>query len=266
MFDNNRVPEAARFLYEEHQARKPFEPIPRPHTPSSIDEANAVQEGFQQLLAETYGPIAGYKIALTTPVMRQMLGVNEPIAGAILAKTIYHSPTTLRRADYVHLGIECEIAFQLSKELAAVRAPYRRDTVADAVGTVMAAFELIDDRNADYSTLAAQVLSVIADNAWNAGIVLGAPVANWRTVDLAAVRGTMTINGVVVGEGRGSDVMGHPLEALVWLVNMCAQRGKSLSPGNTVMTGSVVALKFVNPGDVVRLSVDGLGEVHLYVT
>lgn len=266
MSDKNRVQEAARFLYEEHQARKPFEPIPQPYTPSSIDEADAVQEAFQKLLAEAYGPIAGYKIALTTPVMRQMLGVNEPIAGAILAKTIQHSPTTVRGTDYVHLGVECEIAFQLTKELPAARAPYSRDTVADAVGPAMAAFELVDDRNADFSKLAAQVLSVRADNTWNAGIVLGAPVTNWRTVDLAAVRGTMRINGVVVGEGRGSDVMGHPLEALVWLVNMFARRGKSLSPGMTVMTGSVVAVKFVNSGDAVRLSVDGLGEVNLHVT
>lgn len=123
MSDKTRVQEAARFLYEEHQACKPFGPIPQPYTPSSIDEADAVQEAFQQLLVETYGPIAGYKIALTTPVTRQMLGVNEPIAGAILAKTIHHSPTTVRRTDYVHLGIECEIAFQLSRELPAARVP-----------------------------------------------------------------------------------------------------------------------------------------------
>ena len=76
----------------------------------------------------------------------------------------------------------------------------------------------------------------------------------------------MVINGAVVGEGHGSDVMGHPLEALVWLANMLATRGTSLSQGMIVMTGSIVATKFVNPGDVVTLSVDGLGEVRLSVS
>jgi 2-keto-4-pentenoate hydratase len=75
----------------------------------------------------------------------------------------------------------------------------------------------------------------------------------------------MLINGTVVGEGHGRDVMGHPFEALLWLVNMLAQRGKSLTQGMIVMTGSIVATKFVNPGDTVGLSVDGLGEAQLSV-
>src|SRR5215475_5550438 len=113
----------------------------------------------------------------------------------------------------------------------------------------MPAFELVDDRQADYTQLAAQVLTLIADNAWNAGIVLGSPFMDWRTVDLAAARGVMVINGTVAGEGRGRDVRSHPLEALLWLVNMLAQQGKSLTQGMSVMTGSIVATKFVNPGD-----------------
>jgi 2-keto-4-pentenoate hydratase len=75
----------------------------------------------------------------------------------------------------------------------------------------------------------------------------------------------MFINDKVVGEGRGGDVMGHPLEALAWLANLFAKRGKGLSKGLTVLTGSVVATKFVNPGDTVRLSVEGLGEASLRV-
>lgn len=256
---------AAQFLWAEHQARNSFSPIPEPYTPHNLDEAYAVQEEFQQLLVEAAGSIAGYKIALTTPVMQQMVGFNEPVAGAILAKTIHHSPTSVRLVDYVHLGVECEIAVQLRADLPAVGAPYSRDSVADAVGAVMAAFELVDDRHADYTQLAPQVLTLLADNAWNAGIVLGQPVAAWRALDLAAAQGTMRINGEVVGQGYGRDVLGHPLEALTWLVNAFAKRGKSLPQGTTVMTGSVVATKFVNAGDTVQFSVDGLGEISLSV-
>jgi 2-keto-4-pentenoate hydratase len=73
------------------------------------------------------------------------------------------------------------------------------------------------------------------------------------------------MNGTVVGEGYGRDVMGHPIEALLWLVNMLAEQGKSLTQGMIVMTGSMVATKFVNPGDTVGLAVDGLSEVQLSV-
>jgi 2-keto-4-pentenoate hydratase len=198
--------------------------------------------------------------------MQQMVGVNEPIAGAILANTIHQSPATVCGDDFGRLGVECEIAVQLQADLPAAQAPYHRESVAAAIGAVRAAFELIDDRHADYATLAADIHSLLADNAWNAGIVLGPGVTDWHAIDLAAARGTMRINGDLVGQGEGRDVMGHPLAALAWLANTLAKRGKSLKAGMTVMTGSVVATKFVQLGDRVELSVDGLGEVSLQIT
>ena len=265
MPDGDRIQQAARFLWEEHRAQKAFEPIPVISAPHTVDEAYAMQERLHALMTGVHGPVAGYKIALTTPVMQQMVGFHAPIAGAIMGGAILSSPVTLRRADYVRLGVECEIAVQLGRDLPAAQAPYRRDQVADAVAAVMPAFELVDDRQADYTQLAAHVLTLIADNTWNAGVVLGSPRRDWHPLDLAAARGVMRINGTVVGEGYGRDVMGHPFEALLWLVNMLARRGKSLTQGMIVMTGSVVTTKFVNPGDTVGLSVDGLGEVWLGV-
>jgi 2-keto-4-pentenoate hydratase len=265
MPDEDKIQRAARLLYEEHHARQPFAPMPATLAPRTVDEAYAMQERFHTLMADRHGRVAGYKIALTTPVMQQMVGFHTPIAGAILTRTIHRSPVILRRADYVRLGIECELAVQLGRDLPAASAPYRRDQVVDAVSAVMPAFELVDDRQADYAQLAAQVLTLIADNAWNAGIVLGSPLWDWHTVDLAAIHGAMLINNTVVGEGYGRDVMGHPCEALLWLINTLAQHGKSLTQGMIVMTGSIVATKFVNAGDAARLSLEGLGEVQLSV-
>ncbi|RPJ36213.1 MAG: hypothetical protein EHM35_08500 [Planctomycetaceae bacterium] len=265
MSDDGRIQQAARWLVEEHRTRKPFGPMPETLAPRSVDDGYAIQEAFQTFMATTHGPVAGYKVALTAPVMQQMVGFHTPFAGTILTSTIHQSPATVRRTAYVRLGIECEIAVRLGMDLPAAQAPFSRSDVGDAVVAVMAAFELVDDRAADYAHLAALVLTIIADNAWNAGIVLGSPVMDWRPIDLAAARGELVINGVTVGEGHGRDVMGHPLEALVWLVNMLARRGKSLKQGMIVMTGSIVATQFVSPGDVVRLAVDGLGEARLNV-
>jgi 2-keto-4-pentenoate hydratase len=264
MSDNNRIVQAAQFLLEEHRTHQRFGPIPAPCAARTVDEAYAVQEALHALMAATHGPVAGHKIALTTPVMQQMVGFHEPVSGAILAQTIQQSPCTIRSTDYGRLGVECEIAVRLATDLPATP-PYSRDHVTAAIGAVMAAFELIDDRHADYAQFAPQILSIIADNAWNGGIVLGPPAPDWRTLDLAAVHGTMVINEAVVGEGHGRDVMGHPLDALVWLANGLAQRGKRLTQGMVVMTGSIVATKFVHPGDRVRFSMDGIGELRLSV-
>jgi 2-keto-4-pentenoate hydratase len=266
MSAEGRIQRAARFLFEERQAHRRFGPIPDTLAPRTVDEAYAVQDALNTLLAGMLGPVAGYKIALTTAVMQQMVGLHEPIAGAILAKTIHQAPSTIRSTDYVHLGIDSEIAFQLGANLPADMAPYSRASVADAVAAAMVAFEPFDDRLADVSKSSALALSLIADNIGNVGIVLGPPVSDWRKLDLAAAHGQLVMNGELMGEGRGSDVMGHPLEALVWLANLLAKRRTSLTRGMVVTTGTLVALKFLKPGDSASWSVDGLGEAKLRVS
>lgn len=265
MADEQRIVHAAQFLCEEHRAHKPFAPLPDSLAAHDVAEAYAMQDAFHAGMAATHGPIAGYKIALTTPVMQQMVGFHEPVFGAILSQMVHHSRCTIRSADYVHVGIECEVAVRLAADLPATQAPYRRHQVAEAIEAVMPAFELVDDRYADYAQFASQILTIIADNAWNAGIVLGPPAQDWQAMDLGAAHGTMLINDAVVGEGYGRDALGHPLDALVWLANMLAQHGKQLTQGMIVMTGSIVSTKFVHPGDTVYFSLDGLGEVHCSV-
>jgi 2-oxo-3-hexenedioate decarboxylase/2-keto-4-pentenoate hydratase len=75
----------------------------------------------------------------------------------------------------------------------------------------------------------------------------------------------MTINDELVGEGLGGDVLGHPIEALAWLANTLAERGQGLKKGMIVMTGSVVSTRFLNPGDIATVSVEGLGTARLQV-
>src|SRR6185436_15626175 len=122
-----------------------------------------------------------------------------------------------------------------------------------------------DDRNADYTRLREHPLHLIADNTWNEGVVLGAPVMSWKDVDLAAVRGVAQINGEAVGEGRGAEAMGHPLDSLAWVANRQASLGRGLLRGDVVITGSLVTSKFVKQGDAVRFSLEGLGSVELQV-
>ena len=129
----------------------------------------------------------------------------------------------------------------------------------------MPAFEIADDRNADYSTLAEHPLMLIADNAWNEGAVLGEPVQNWRDVDLAELRGAAFVDGKQIGEGHGRDVMGHPFEALAWLANNLASRGLGLWRSDVVITGSLVASRFAAPGEVLRFDAGALGAVDLQV-
>jgi 2-keto-4-pentenoate hydratase len=82
---------------------------------------------------------------------------------------------------------------------------------------------------------------------------------------LSEVIGQTFIHGVEVGRGTGSDVMGHPHEALAWLANNLAGRGRLLRAGQIVLTGSLVQTVWLAPEDKVVVTVSGLGSVALDV-
>jgi 2-keto-4-pentenoate hydratase len=256
---------AARRLAEAHEGRERFGPLPAELAPASAEEAYAIQDCFVALRAEKRGAIGGYKIALSSAEMQRFVGVDRPQAGVMLASTLHRTPARVRAADYVHLIVEFEIAVQMAADLPAADAPYTREGIVPFVRAVMPAIELADDRHADYSLLARHPLELIADNGWNEGAVLGVPIRDWRALDLAAVRGIATINGAMVGEGVGAAAMGHPLEAVAWIANHLAAQGRGLVYRDVVITGSMITTKVARAGDLVRFSVERLGEIELRV-
>ena len=234
--------------------------------PESIGEAYEMQAAYQGALSADFGEVAGYKIAYTTTALQQSSGISEPVAGVILANNVRHSPAVLNSADFVQPGIECEVGIRLGRDLPASGAPYDRDGVSEAVESVTTTFEVVDNRRTQGQDTQTQLLTTIASNILNAGIVLGEPVADWRGIHLADCRGYMEINGELVGEGMGSDVMGHPLEPLAWLANNLASRGQELKAGMVVITGSIVSPKWLNPGDSALIEIEGLGRAALSVS
>jgi 2-keto-4-pentenoate hydratase len=260
-----RFEQAAKFLFEAHERREPFRPLPPALAPHTVEAAYAIQDAFAALRAQQRGAIAGYKIALSSAEMRRFVGIEHPQAGIIFESTVQRTPAAARAADYLRLIVEFELAVQMADDLPAADAPFSRERVASAVGSVMPALELADDRHADYAELRKHPLDLIADNAWNEGVVLGYPLAEWRSLDLASIRGRATINGQPVGEGVGGDAMGHPFNSVAWIANHLAAHGRGLLRGEVVITGSIITSKNVSRGDLVQFSVEGLGEVELRV-
>jgi len=261
MNDGERAAAAARRLFEEHRAGERFTGLPADLRPGNIHEAHAIQDRLQALNeAHGLGSLAGWKVALTTPVMQRLAGIDHPCAGGIHEACVYRSPVELEARDYVRIGIEAEIAVRLCADLAGEG--HTRDSVMSAVGAIAPSIEIVDDRECDYDAL--DGLALVADNSFNFGIVLGPETTEWTRLDLPAVRGRLVINREVVEEGAGEAVMGgHPFEAVAWLANALHARGRHLRAGDIVMTGSIVATKWPAAGDDIVVALDGLGEARL---
>lgn len=232
--------------------------------PSSEEEAYRLQAANNQLLSQAgLGPIIGHKIGCTTPVMQKFLNIGSPCAGDMFSKSCFHEKAFIHRADYLRPGVECEIAVILGKDIPADGHPPTLASVTNAVDAAMAAIEIVDDRYADYRTLGVETL--IADNFFNAGCVLGNPITNWQEFDLSTIMGRMEINGVPVGQGSGALVMGHPFEALLWLARSRHARGLGLEKRYVILLGSLVETRWVNAGDTVKIQIEQLGDVLLEI-
>jgi 2-keto-4-pentenoate hydratase len=157
---------------------------------------------------------------------------------------------------YMHVVLEFELAVRVGRTLSKKATPWSRDEVRAEISEVMPAFELIEDRNAVYKET--RPTTLIADNAWNAGIVLGKPVKVSPSLELNGLAGRLT-TPTGTREGRTDDPMG----ALAWCANLAADRGRPLEAGQVVITGSVIPTLPIALGETFRFELEGLGTIEI---
>lgn len=243
------------------RAHRQIDVLPVELYPADLNEGYAIRAAYEAAdIAAGRGAVAGFKIAITTKVMQELCGLSEPCYGAIFAPEVYPGVARLKASDYCRIAIETEICVRLGEDLPEGGDP---DRVGGAVESCMAAIELIEDLRYDYKRLSGAAL--VAGNAWNAGIVIGPPVTEWRRPDLGTLVGRLEMNGKEIGTGVGADALGHPLNALSWLANRRAAEGNPLRRGQVVMTGSLVATQYPVVGDHAVVTIEGLGQAEVVV-
>jgi 2-keto-4-pentenoate hydratase len=256
----DRIVAAARIIATSRRNRVGLKALPPEITPKDEAEGYRVQRAVHDLLLPESGAFVGYKIGCTSKVMQQYLDIPHPCGGGVFARGVHESGVRLRSADFVRVGVECEIAVRLARGLAAGQGPFTAETVAGAIEAYLPAIEIVDDRYERWETLGAPTL--VADDFFAAGCVLGAAVPRAAAPDLLAVTGRALINGTETGRGTGADVLGHPHQALAWLANHLAAEGRGLHAGQIVLTGSLVKTMWLKAGDHAVMELGGLGRVE----
>lgn len=258
---------SAGILRDNRLQRTSFGGFPADLAPHNEAEAYTIQDVLhEQLTAAGWGTVVGWKIGCTTAVMQAYLKIPNPCAGGIFEPTVWQDGATLERARFAadgRVGVECEIAVQLTRDLAPLpgETTVSVGAAAGAVGACLAAIEVVEDRYQDYSSLDAPTL--IADDFFGAGCVLGAPHAGFDPRRLRDVTARMRINGREVGSGVGTDVLEEPLSALAWLADTLRSRGRVLRAGEFMLLGSLVQTHWITPGDDVEIENAPLGVVRM---
>lgn len=207
---------------------------------------------LQELVrAELGATVVGWKLA--APPAAEVISAPVFDIGCMASDTVLADTALLRD------GVECELALRIDHPL-----PFggcTRDDVMAAVGVVMPAFELLCSRL--LAKFASPREHIVADCMGQGAVVLGAPCADWRTLDFSQLRVTLWADDALVVDKRGGNPFGDPLLAVALLANHLARRGQRLSVGTFVLTGSHTGVHRARPGERLRCVFEGVGQVAL---
>ena len=245
-------------LYQALSTRTPVAPLTERESGITLDDAYRIQLRMIQRRLDAGETVVGKKIGVTSQVVMDMLGVDQPDFGQLLSGMVVQEGEPIRADSMIAPKAEAEVAFVLKSDLQGPGV-----TAADvlrATAFVMPCFEIVDSRIKDWKI---RIQDTVADNASCGVLVLGGTRRDPREVDLALAGMVLEKNGEVVSTSTGAAVQGSPVNAVAWLANTLGRLGIPLKAGEVILSGSQSPLVPVKAGDSLHCSVGGLGDARV---
>jgi 2-oxo-hept-3-ene-1,7-dioate hydratase len=235
------IAEAAQSLYDAEKNCRQIMLLSTRHPEMTIADSYRVQDGFVALKLAAAEIQTGWKIGLTSRAMQTALNIDTPDSGVLFNTMLFEDGGVIPRGRFIQPRIEAELAFVLHRELSGSNTTYI--DVLRATEYVIPALEILDtriERICRETGRARTVCDTIADNAANAGYVLGGSPGRPDGIDLRLAGAIVTRNGIVEETGLGAGVLNHPAQGVAWLVRRLSGLGKSIRPGEVVLSGSFI--------------------------
>lgn len=254
----------AHELHVAERTRTQVEQFSRRHPAMEIADSYAIQRAWIALQLAEGRRVIGHKIGLTSRAMQIASQITEPDYGTLLDSMLLADGGEVETARFIVPRLEVEFAFILARPLQGPGVTLV--DVLKATDYVVPALELIDARIEPFdrhSRAPRKVLDTIADNAANAGIVLGGRPMRPDAVDWRWAGALLHKNGVIEESGLGAAVLNHPARGVAWLANKLAPYGERLEAGETVLGGSFTRPVACAAGDVFQADYGRLGSISL---
>ena len=222
----------------------------------SLDEGYAVQ--FELLRRrEAQGDVhVGWKVGLTSRAMQIQQGVHEPCLGHLVEAGHVSSPAVFRFEELMAPGFENELCIRLGAPLDGGASAESARSDIDAIAPAIEVVETRGVFNADLPL-------AFAGNAQQRAFVTGEFVPFAGDVDPAAIEVEVFVNGRSQERALGAEVLGSPINSVVWLARTLAVFGHGLHAGDLIMSGSFTRQYAIANDDRIRAVFSGLGAVEI---
>lgn len=229
-----------------------------PGSALTMDEAVCTQAGLVRFLSRSQGAAIGYKAGLTSRAAQQQLGVPTPVMGVLLSKMVLPDGSTVP-ADFGPRPLfEADMLVTVRDD--GINQARTVTEVVKHLSTLQPFIELPDLVLAQGEKMTGPV--VVAINVGARLGVVGAPVPVLATPEfvnaLADMQVTLTVDGAEISKGPGKAILGHPLNAVLFIAEEVQRRGGRLKAGDILSLGSFSRLTPPKPGQKVVARYDGL--------
>src|SRR5260370_15238271 len=236
---------AADRLHRAEKTKQQIRQLSLGHPDITIADAYAIEKCWREIKSAEGRIVQGHKIGLTSKAMQSALGIDEPDSGILLDDMFFADGGLVPADRFIGTRVEAELAFIMKERLAGPDCTMF--DVLNATDFVVPALEILDTRieRVDAVTKSTRkIFDTIADNAANAGIVLGGRPLRPLEASLPWIGALCYRNGQLEETGLAAGVLNHPATSVAWLANKIAPTGLSLEPGPVVL-----ALTFTRPTD-----------------
>ena len=259
------IQELANQLFIAEQDKKAIAPIAEQikaiaGKESPLKVAYEVQQSNLKRRIQNGARVVGKKIGLTSLIVQQQLGVEQPDYGSILAESAYGTHEVIDGSQWIQPKAEAEIALVLAKDLTK-----EKHTLADIISATeyaLPAFEIVDSRIVDWKI---SLLDTVADNASYAAFVLGSKPVTLSQLDLSRCGMYIERQGLEVSVGAGINCLGNPLNAAVWLADRMVEMGTPLKAGDLLLSGALGPMVELGREESLTAHIEGLGSVTLII-
>ena len=237
----DEIRSAAERLDQAEKTRTQIRQISLEHPDIDIADAYAIQKSWVEMKVAQGGVVKGHKIGLTSKAMQSALNIDEPDSGILLHDMFFADGGLVPTERFIATRVEAELAFVMKQRLSGPGCTMF--DVLNATDFVAPALEILDTRieRVDRETKSTRkIFDTIADNAANAGIVLGGRPIRPGDADLRWIGALCYRNGQLEETGLAAGVLNHPATAVAWLANKIAPNGLALEAGQVVLAGSFI--------------------------
>src|SRR5216683_613603 len=219
------ISSAAKRLDQAEKTRKQIRQLSLEHPGITIEDAYAIQKAWVELKVAAGRTVKGHKIGLTSKAMQSALNIDEPDSGILLDDMFFADGGMVPTDRFIATRVE-----RVDRETKATR----------------------------------KIFDTIADNAANAGIVLGGRPIRPMDADLRWIGALCFRNGQLEETGLAAGVLNHPATSVAWLANKIAPLDLALEPGQVVLAGSFIRPIETRKGDTIQADYGPYGTVSCY--